>query len=234
LNKLNYTKQDYNQGQICAGLIVLQTDEVVESEVRHWLPDNVTLYHTRIPNQDSITEHTVLEMRDQIPAVCRLLPQYAPIKVVAYCCTSGATVIGESVVEKAVQQIYPDALVTNPITAIKAYLQHLNITNIGLLTPYIPSVTQAMSSHLTEHGFTICSEASFYEEHDFNVCRISCESIEQAVASVAAQAPCDAIFASCTNLRTQTILDKLCKAHAVPVVSSNAALAWHIAQLGAS
>ncbi len=234
LNKLDYVKQDYNSGRICVGLIVLQTDEVVESEVRIWLPENYTLYHTRIPNQDSITEETVLQMREQLPAACHLLPQYAPIEVIAYCCTSGATVIGESVVEKAVQQIFPNAKVTNPITAIKAYLQHLNIQNIGMLTPYIPAVTQAMSTHLSEHGFNICSQASFYEEHDYNVCRISSESIENAITQVATQAPCDAIFASCTNLRTQGILDGLRDAHKIPVISSNAALAWHIAKLGSS
>ena len=232
MDKLAYTKQDYNSDQVCAGLIVLQTDEVVESEVRAWVPEHFALYHTRIPNQDSINEHTVLEMRDQIPAVCQLLPKYAPISVVAYCCTSGATVIGESVVEEAVRQVFPQAEVTNPITAVKAYLKHIKASDIGLLTPYIPSVTQAMSDHLSDHGFNIVSQGSFFEEQDFNVCRISSESIEQAVAHVANQATCEAVFASCTNLRTHSILEKMCKTHGIPVVSSNAALAWHITQLG--
>lgn len=231
MDKLDYVKQDYNVDQTCAGLIVLQTDEVVESEVRSWLPDNIKLYHTRIPNQDSVTKETLMEMGNQIPAVCALFPKHAPIKVVAYCCTSGATVIGESAVQKGVQQIFPNARVTNPITAVKARLHHLGARNIGLLTPYIPSVTKAMSDHLIEHGFSIVSAASFYEELDFEVCRISSHSIEQAIEYVASQGSCDAIFASCTNLRTISFLDTISERLGIPVVSSNAALAWHIQEL---
>jgi len=233
LDKLDYKKQDFNTDRVCVGMIVLQTDEVVETEVRNWLPDHITLYHNRIRNEDNITEDTLLEMREQIPSVCTMFPKHAPISVVAYCCTSGATMIGESVVEQQVRQIYPTAKVTNPITAVKARLRNLGAKNIGLLTPYIPSVTQAMSTHLVDHGFTIVSAASFYEENDFNVCQISSQSIEQAVEHVTAQAKCDAVFASCTNLRTLDILDSMSAQHGIPVISSNAALAWHIAELGA-
>lgn len=231
VDKLDFSKQDYNAKRSCAGLIVLQTDEVVETEVRAWLPERIILYHTRIANQDNIRKETLLKMRDQIPSVCAMFPSHAPISVVAYCCTSGATVIGEAIVEQYVQKVFPDAKVTNPITAVKAQLDHLNLKNIGLLTPYIPSVTQAMSVHLTEHGFNIVSAASFYEEHDFNVCRISSQSIETAVEHIAKQNKCEAIFASCTNLRTLNILDSMSKQHGIPVISSNAALAWHIAEL---
>lgn len=231
MDKLSYTKQDYNANRACAGLIVLQTDEVVESEVHSWLPDNISLYHTRIPNQDSVNKETLLEMGNQIPAVCALFPKHAPIEVVAYCCTSGATVIGESVVEQGVKTMFPKARVTNPITAVKARLNDLGARNIGLLTPYIPAVTQAMSDHLTEHGFSIVSEASFYEEHDFEVCRISSDSIIDAIEHVAHNGKCDAIFASCTNLRTISFLDSISERLGIPVISSNAALAWHIQQL---
>jgi len=212
MDKLKYEKQNYHAEQSCAGLIVLQTDEVVETEVRAWLPDTITLYHTRISNEDNITEDTLLAMRKQIPAACEPM-------------------IGESIVEQGVKQVFPSAKVTNPITAVKAQLTSLNAKNIGLLTPYIPSVTQAMSDHLREHGFNIVSAASFYEENDFNVCRISSHSIEKAVEHIVTQARCEAVFASCTNLRTLNILDSMSKKHGVPVISSNAALAWHIAEL---
>jgi len=232
VDKLDYTKQDYNANRSCAALIVLQTDEVVETEVRAWLPNEITLYHTRIANEDNINKETLLKMRERISSVCAMFPKHAPINVVAYCCTSGATMIGESVVEERVQRVFPNAKVTNPITAVKARLNNLNVKNIGLLTPYIPSVTQAMSMHLSEHGFNIISAASFYEENDFNVCRISSHSVEQAIEYVATQAKCEAVFASCTNLRTLNILKSMSNKHGIPVISSNAALAWHIAELG--
>lgn len=145
-----------------------------------------------------------------------------------------ATVIGESVVEQGVQKIFPKARVTNPITAVKARLNNLGARNIGLLTPYIPSVTQAMSDHLTEHGFSITAAASFYEENDYDVCKISSESIKKAIEHVASEGNCDAIFASCTNLRTISLLDTMTEKLGIPVISSNAALAWHINELSVS
>jgi len=231
MRKLNFTQKNYHQDSVCAGLVVLQTDEVVESEVRFWLPDAVTLYHARIANDDAINESSLQAMHKAIPAVCSMFPTYAPLQVIAYCCTSGATMIGEQQVEDAVQSIWPTVAVTNPLSAIKARLSKLNASNIGLLTPYIPSVSTAMSDHLQQHGFNVVSAASFYEEQDNVVCRISPNSIEAAAKQIAAQAHCDAIFASCTNLRTQTILASLSNELGIPVISSNAALAWHIMEL---
>lgn len=232
MEKLEYLQQDYHQNTVCAGLIVLQTDEVIESELRHWLPNTVSLYHSRIANANDINEASLQAMHEAIPTVCSMFPAQLPLDVVAYCCTSGATLIGESAVEKAVQSVLPNAKVTNPLSAIKARLNHLNAKNIGLLTPYIPSVSNRVSEHLEQHGFTIVSAASFYEEQDSKVCRIASESIEQAVEHIASKAQCDAIFASCTNLRMATIIDDLSARLGIPVVSSNAALSWHIAELG--
>lgn len=234
MNRIEYESQDHNEGKRCAALIVLQTDEVVESEVRAWLPESTHLYHTRIPNQPNVTRETLLEMGDQIPGVCKLLPSHAPIDVVAYCCTSGATMIGESVVEAAVQQVFPQAKVTNPLSAVKARLNHLGAVNIGILTPYIPSVTKAMADHLTHSGFNLVGTASFYEEQDNKVCRISSDSVANALRQINNDFDCDAIFASCTNLRTHAILDDITEELGVPIVSSNAALAWHINELGHS
>ena len=53
-----------------------------------------------------------------------------------------------------------------------------------------------------------------------------------AVRQVAATAECDAIFVSCTSLRTFGIIEQLESELARPVVSSNQALAWHLLRLG--
>lgn len=234
MEQLSYTKDDYHGEGGCAALIILQTDEVVEPEVRHWLPSGTTLYHTRIPSQATVSTESLLEMKGHIPLVCQLLPQHAPIKVIAYCCTSGATMIGESVVEQAVREVFPQAQVTNPLSAVKARLNALQVSDIGLLTPYVPSVTQAMIDHLERHNFKIKKACSFYEETESAVCRISRSSIRSAVEHLATDTACKAIFTSCTNLRTLDILDSLSHDVGIPVISSNSALAWHINELQAT
>jgi maleate isomerase len=160
-----------------------------------------------------------------------LFPPAGKLGVVAYCCTSGSTVIGENNVAKAVHSVLPDVKVTNPLMAVKANLIASGAKRIGLLTPYEPHVSQAMADHLTDNGFEISSFGSFYEKEEAKVTRISAASILAAVDEIGSGNQCDAVFASCTNLRTADILKEAEKRIGKPVISSNSALAWHINQL---
>ena len=213
------------------GIVVLQTDEVLEDELRHWLTPNTRVLHTRIPNDTTVNADTLGAMENALPAALQLLPRSAPLSVVAYGCTSGTTVIGEARVESLVQSRFPGVAVTNPLTALKAQLKHLHVKRLALLTPYEPHVSQAIHDHLSEQGFDVVSFGSFNEPLDTNVCRIDAKSIQQAIQTLHDQAPCDAVFASCTNLRTMSWLDEFAKELGTPVISSNSAMSWHINHL---
>jgi len=170
-------------------------------------------------------------METVLPDVMRLLPAAAPISVVAYGCTSGTTVIGEERITELVRSVIPAAVVTNPLTALKARLASLNAKRLALLTPYEPNVSQALYDHLNHHGIDIVSFGSFNEPLDTNVCRIDQPSLEEAITQLHASAECDAVFASCTNLRTSQWLDAFAERLGTPVISSNSAMSWHINQL---
>ena len=213
------------------GVVVLQTDEVLEDELRHWLTPTTRVLHTRIPSGRAVTAETLSAMEAELPSALGLLPAKAPISVIAYGCTSGSTVIGEARVTELVQNTFPDASVTNPLTALKAKLNDIAAQKIALLTPYEPAVSQALYDHLTQSGIEIISFGSFNEPVDSNVCRIDEESVMNAIKNLHDRAPCDAIFASCTNLRTATWLDSFSKLIGTPVISSNSAMSWHINQL---
>ncbi len=213
------------------GVVVLQTDEVLEDELRYWLHPNTRVLHTRIPNDTTVNADTLGAMENALPASLQLLPRKAPLAAVAYGCTSGTTVIGEARVESLVHECFPGVAVTNPLTALKANLKHLNVKKLALLTPYEPHVSQAIYNHLSEQGYEIVSFGSFNEPLDTNVCRIDEASLKQAIQTLHQQAPCDAVFASCTNLRTMSWLDDFTTDLGTPVLSSNSAMSWHINQL---
>jgi len=200
------------------GVVVLQTDEVVEDELRHWLTPGTRILHTRIPNDQSVNAETLGAMEAALPHALTLLPLAAPIAVIAYGCTSGTTVIGEERVTQLVHEKFPNAAVTNPLTALKAQLHQLGVKKLALLTPYEPAVSQALHDHLSQHGIDIVSFGSFNEPHDSNVCRIDDESLKNAITTLHNQAPCDAVFASCTNLRTASWLDNFAKTLRAAVV----------------
>ena len=213
------------------GIVVLEKDETLEPEFRSiFADDGVGLYHSRIPSDDEISSDTLNAMATEIPRALRLLPTARPLDVVAYCCTSASTVIGQARVAKMIHDAHPTAAATDPITAVIAACRHLGLKRIGLLTPYTREVSAAMQDLLENAGLTITAFASFEQSKDPVVARIAPESVRQAICQMASNADVDGVFASCTNLRTLSILDAAESETNKPVVSSNAALAWHMRQ----
>ncbi len=61
--------------------------------------------------------------------------------------------------------------------------------------------------------------------------RIDATSIIDAARDLCADAQLDALFLSCTNLRTLEVIAPLEAELGMPVLSSNLVLAWHMSQL---
>jgi maleate isomerase len=211
------------------GVVVLEKDETLEPELRSvFADDGVAIYHSRIPSDDEISPDTLNAMAVKMPRALRLLPTARPLDVVAYACTSASTVIGQARVAAMINEAHPSAAATDPITAVIAACRHLGLKRIGLLTPYAREVSAAMQALLEGAGLTITGFASFEQSKDPVVARIAPESVRQAICQLASSADVDGVFASCTNLQTFSILDAAEAEIGKPVVSSNAALAWHM------
>ena len=228
MRTLNYTLNDDDASNPAIGLIVLQTDETLEYELRHWLPANYRLFHTRIPNDQHVDESTLKQMRKHLPEATGLLPEHTRFGVIVYGCTSASTVIGEHVVADSIKRVFPESAVTNPITAIKAQLHDIKAQRIALLTPYEPTVSAALIVNLENGDFNIVSAGTFNESQDHRVARISRQSLLDAVYSLAKDVEIDALVASCTNLRMFDMIKEASENIGCPVISSNSALAWHI------
>lgn len=211
------------------GLIVLQTDLTMEPELRGiFAQPGTALYHTRIPNANEVTPETLADMEAELPRTAALLPD---VQVIGYGCTSGATVIGPERVTAAIQRAHPDALVTNPLSALLAACAHLGVKRLGFVTPYVAEVSAAMQTVLERNGLSITAFGSFEQVEDAVVARIAETSTLAAIETVAAEAKADAIFASCTNLRAFGIIEEAEARVGIPVLSSNLALGWHMLHL---
>ncbi|PCJ05755.1 MAG: Asp/Glu racemase [Rhodobacteraceae bacterium] len=214
------------------GTIVLSTDETLEPEfARMTALEGVALYHSRIPMVAEITTDTLQQMERDLPASAQLLPESLDFDVIGYGCTSAATVIGQEGVARAINSVFSDALVTDPLTALIAAANALGARKLGFITPYIPDVSMRMRLKLEKTGFEIASFASFEETDDRVVARISPTSIATAIDRVAARADCDAIVVACTNLRCLEVIETAEHLTGTPVISSNQALAWHMLRL---
>lgn len=214
------------------GVIVLETDETLEPEFARMMDlDGVALYHSRIAMVSDIRPETLGRMRCDLPAAARLLPASLDFDVIGYGCTSGAAVIGSPNVARAIQSVFPDAQVTDPLAAIIAAAQALGARRLGFVTPYLPEVSRQMRLVLEQAGFEIAAFGSFEESDDRVVARIRESAIVAAADHVADQSSCDAIVISCTNLRCQRIIPRIEARTGIPVISSNQALGWHMLRL---
>ena len=208
------------------GLIILQSDETIEQEIRATLPSNISINHSRIPCDKIVSSENLSQMQIDLPTASELLPKIK-YDSIGYACTSGATIIGSSEVEKLISSKQESGLVTDPIKATKEALINLNCHNIAFVSPYEQSVTEAMRLNLHHDGFKIKDQISFNETDDTVVARIAEEDSLKAIIDIGRN-DVDAIFISCTNLKTFNIIDKAEKVLQKPVISSNQTLIWHM------
>lgn len=214
------------------GLIVLQADEVLEQDFRRLFPDpDVAIYVSRIPSGADLTPETLRKMERALPRAAELLPPSVGFDVIAYACTSGATVIGAERVEDMIFRSADARSVTDPLTAAAEALHHLGARRIGLISPYIEDVSAALRAALAQRGFAITRFASFEEQAEARVARIDPASIRDAAIEVGRHGDVDAVFLSCTNLRALSIIEEVEAAIGKPVIASNTALAWHMGRL---
>lgn len=214
------------------GLIALQVDETIEQDFRRlFVAHDVALYVNRIPSGAELTPETIAQMARDLPAAAALLPQATQFDAVAYGCTSGTTLIGVDRVRALVQGAVQTRHVAQPLSATLAAFTALEVTSIGLVSPYIGSVSGPMQKTFEAAGYAVPAMVSFGEEVEANVARIDPASIHAAALEVGKNPAVEAVFLSCTNLRTLDIITDLEQRLGKPVLSSNQALAWHMARL---
>jgi maleate isomerase len=212
------------------GLIVLQADETLEGDMRAMMPLETALYVSRVPSGDAVTSDTLAEMAAHLTGAAGLLPHAARFASIGYGCTSGAAEIGSDRVAGLIRAGTDSPHVTNPLSALIAACQHLGVTRLALLSPYVAQVSAKLRDALARDGIETPVFGSFDEAEEAKVVRIDAASIVAAAVDLASQGGAEAVFLSCTNLRTLNVIDEIEWKTGLPCLSSNQVLAWHMAQ----
>lgn len=209
------------------GLIALQADETIEHDFRRLLPvDDVALYVSRVPSGLEVTGDTLAAMSQDLPDAARLFPRSVSFDVVGYGCTSGTSVIGADRVGQLVRQGCATRDVTEPLSALVAASRHLGVSRLAFLSPYIQDVSASLRNALERAGIQCPVFGSFDEAEEARVARIDPASIAAAAINLGSDPATDAVFLSCTNLRTLDVLSEIENKLGKPVLSSNQVLAW--------
>ena len=213
------------------GLIVLQADETIEVDFRRLIPPGVELLVSRVPSGAEVTSETLAEMAGHLTAAAALFPGSVNFAAVGYACTSGTAQIGAAEVARLVRAGTTAAAVTDPVTALIATCRALGLGRLALLSPYVAPVSERLRDTLAAAGIDTPAFGSFDVAEEARVVRIDGPSIIGAAETVAARAPVDGLFLSCTNLRTLDVISALEDRLGIPVLSSNLVLAWHLLRL---
>jgi maleate isomerase len=214
------------------GIIALQADESLEPDLRRMMPDSVEYLVSRVPSDTIVSRDTLRAMEGRIADAARLFPKGANLSAVAYGCTSASAEMGAQRIGELVRQGATTPHVTQPLSAVIAACAHLGVRRIGVVSPYVEAVSDKLRQELTEAGLEVTAFASFEEAEEHRVVRISQASVLEAAMDMGRNDLCDAVFLSCTNLRTLDVIEVAEAGMGKPVLSSNQALIWHLGQVG--
>ena len=225
-----YSKSEYYP-DAKIGLIALRTDHLVEDAMRSLLyRSDVSLITNRIAFNDPINQENLKAMElDLERAVSDLLPG-KQIDVVAFGCSSGTVAIGESKLKEKIQKIKPQTEVTNPVTAATAAFSALGVTKLTVITPYITDVNKEVARFFSDKGLDILNITGFNVMADADITRIDPEAIKKAALDYI-HPDAEALFLSCTALRSVEVIEELEEILSIPVITSNQAMVWHALQL---
>ncbi len=213
------------------GLLALATDRIGAFDTEEFLRvDGVAMFSTRVPMAEIATPQSLAAMGDHLEQATRLLVPGSRLDVVGFSCTSGTVAIGVDKVRNAIRKARPGIHVTTPIEAGCEGLRRLGTARITLVAPYLVKTANLVSGFLEEAGIQILRRATFDLKGDPDMNRLSPGAIIDAAAGIDLPES-DAVFISCTGLRTATIVSELEQRLRKPVVTSNQALAWHSLRL---
>lgn len=213
------------------GLIVLQADETLENDMRRLLPPDLEYLVSRVPSGTEVSTDTLRAMEGALTTAASLFPAAVNWSAVGYGCTSAAAEIGADLVAEHIRAGVQTPAVTEPVSALISACNRLKLNRIALISPYVASVSDRLRDVLEQAGISVTDFASFEEPVEANVVRISPGSILQAAVEMGRKSDCDAVFLSCTNLRTLDVIDSIEQQIGKPVLSSNQVLAWDLCRL---
>nr|WP_309084634.1 ectoine utilization protein EutA [Chelativorans sp.] len=208
------------------GLIILATDHTTEPDFRRMVAsERIGVYVSRVPYANPVTPENLKRMQPALTQAAQLILPDEALDAVMYSCTSASVVIGDEEIARAIRAAKPGAPVVTPPLAAVHGLKALGIRRISVLTPYTEETSAPMAEYFAGHGFAIESFTCLGLDDDREMARISPGALVEAAHRATAPAA-EALFISCTGLRSAGVAAEIETAIGRPVVTSNLATAW--------
>ena len=152
-------------------------------------------------------------------------------QAVAYGCTSGSYVLGSSGDAAIIERMRTAAGVpaTTTSTAVVTALRTLDAHSVAVLSPHIDDLNARLRAYLEAAGFNVAAMVGLSLSCDIEA--VEPTETRDIVESQVDTPDADAVFISCTGMRTAEIIDDLEATLGKPVVTANQATLWYVGQL---
>lgn len=213
------------------GLVALSTDHTSEVDYARILtPAGIAVYVNRIPFANPVTPETLKAMEADLAEGAALILPGEELDAVIYGCTSASVCIGDATVRAQVAKGKPGCPVVTPISGALAGLRAMGAKRISVLTPYTVETSRPMAAMFEAEGIAIDRFTCLNMDDDRMMARIVLDDLVD-LATAATASGSDALFVSCTAVRTALVIDRIEAATGVQTLSSNYAAAWQVARL---
>lgn len=200
-------------------------DPVSGPTLQRLLGPSIDLQIARIPFPPAYGDEsgTIFERSLQAGAAS-ILPS-APPRAIGFACTTGAIELGRERVAAAVAR--PDARIEafDPVHAAYDAFRTLRVKRVAIVSPYDRALSIKVADAIFAEGFEV-TNLTYLDADD--VVAISDASILDATRA-AAQTESEALFLSCTGMRSVPLIDQLESELGRPVLASLQVLAWRMA-----
>lgn len=207
--------------------VVVPFDFGLDWEYWGYLPTDVELHFTRTPYLNKPVGLALARAVSRPSVLARATRSLAILQpaVTVYACSSGSFVDGVAG-EMRLRQVMLDAGARHPITSAGAMveaLQAIGAHRVAVATPYDRRLTHKLVDFLDEAGFDTLSATHLGIRHEMS--RVSRRTIADLIRSTA-HPDADAVFLSCTSLRTRGIIAELEQELGCPILTSNQVTLW--------
>ncbi|SDG02245.1 maleate cis-trans isomerase family protein [Halorientalis regularis] len=212
------------------GLVVPSSNTTVEPEFRAMTPAATTVHAARVPLED-VTADALNEMATGAERAAELLA-HADVDGIAYACTTGSLLHGPGFDAELESRLSDAAGAPAVATAlsVKRALAALDAETVAVVTPYAAELNDRERAYLADSGFEVATlDGRGLVDNTAIGALTAADAKRQVQSAVPDDRSIDAVFVSCTNYRTVPVLADLEDTLGVPVISSNAATMWDLA-----
>jgi maleate cis-trans isomerase len=204
------------------GIIVPSWNTVMEYELQRMGGEGVSIHSQRI-RHNADTEENLAWLSTQAPAAAELLA-HAKVNAICYGCTGSGflkTPEKDAALAAELERGTGIPSVTSSAAIVEA-LRTLRAKKISVASPYEPWLNEKLRLYLEAAGFEIVAMKGLATQAHGSV---TTDTVK-ALALEVLRPQTEAVFISCSNLRTLDIIEAVERESGKPVVTSNQAAMW--------